>query len=330
MSLAITALPLPHVLIKQLLNNGIHSLADILQKMPWFDNYTSFDSNEDIQKLGLTSAHEKLLLDMINSHLKAPKIIAPSDIHSSDVPQIITFSSSLDSLISGGVFSGEVIEFLGEPGSGISQLCHQLAVDCAIASVFGGRQCKALYIDCNSDFCERRLGQIAEAALGHLRFIANTDKEKEVVERTSVHDILSDISFARCTDYSQLIAVIHSLSEYCKYGLVVIDALATHFRHEFDDMRQRTNLLASVSNSLHSLCLKSEKLSVVTVNQTRMDGSGSLQPCLGESWSHTADRRVLFSHVTDDVFSATLMKGVNSGQSCQFRISSSGIRDCPS
>ena len=39
-------------------------------------------------------------------------------------------------------------------------------------------------------------------------------------------------------------------SEECNYGAVIVDALATHFRHEFHDMRQRTNILAELSNKV--------------------------------------------------------------------------------
>ena len=67
----------------------------------------------------------------------------------------------------------QIVEFLGEPGSGTSQLCMQLAVDCSIPEMFGGRACKSLLIDCNGDTCNIRLNQMAKATLTHLNLIAS-------------------------------------------------------------------------------------------------------------------------------------------------------------
>ena len=65
------------------------------------------------------------------------------------------------------------MELLGEPGSGTTQLCLQLAVDCTIPKTFGGKNCKSLIVDCNGDTCKIRLKQMAEAALAHLQLIAS-------------------------------------------------------------------------------------------------------------------------------------------------------------
>ena len=69
--------------------------------------------------------------------------------------------------------SYQIIEFLGEPGSGTTQMCLQLAVDCTIPKTFGGRDCRSLIVDCNGDTCEIRLNQMAEAALAHLNVITS-------------------------------------------------------------------------------------------------------------------------------------------------------------
>ena len=54
-----------------------------------------------------------------------------------------------------------------------------------------------------------------------------------------------------------------------------------------------------------------------------------LQPCLGESWSHTADTRLYMRREGGGAYTATLLKDSQFGisGSAGFRVSSLGIRD---
>ncbi|KAL5261011.1 hypothetical protein ACHWQZ_G006906 [Mnemiopsis leidyi] len=327
MTLPITSLPIPQSTVKYLSSRNIVHLSDVLKTFPWLDTYSYEDVEVQIEELNLPEVHRNLLTDFLINHFQKP-VFQTSKTVKQSIP-IITFCSSLDTLLCGGILPNEIVEFLGEPSSGTSQLCMQLAVDCSIPQMFGGRACKSLLIDCNGDICKIRLKQMATAALGHLNLIASNAEEKAVSSKLTADDLLSKVNTARCTNYTQLIALINAVSNDCCYGAIIIDALATHFRHEFEDMRQRTNILAELSNKLHKLCIDFP-VSLVIVNQVRMDGEGSIQPCLGESWSHTATRRVFLRRVSSDIYSATIMKGKRSGESANFRISSRGIRDCPS
>ncbi|XP_063687386.1 DNA repair protein RAD51 homolog 3-like isoform X2 [Bolinopsis microptera] len=251
MALPITSLPLPKATTKHLAAQNITFLSDVVQTLPWLDSYSQKDVVSQLEELNLPQSHEKLLLDVLTTNINDPSFLSSKDVKESVLKSsLITFSSHLDALLCGGIFPGEIIEFVGEPGSGTTQLCSQLAVDCTIPKIFGGRNCKTLIVDCNGDTCEARLNQMADATLSHLKLIASSSEERDVVSRLTVKEMLSSISTMRCTDYSQLLALINNISEECNYGAVIVDALATHFRHEFDDMRQRTNILAELSNKI--------------------------------------------------------------------------------
>ena len=50
---------------------------------------------------------------------------------------VSTGSKSLDSLLGGGIHSGLVTDFFGKSGTGKSQLCFSLCVNCACAIIPG-------------------------------------------------------------------------------------------------------------------------------------------------------------------------------------------------
>lgn len=329
MALPITSLPLPYSFIKDIISSGIYFLSEFIKSRPWNGNIDEIEFSAEIEKFNLLESQKNMLMGAIREYFKSVNTVNFEDVVGITKPLIITFCSQVDRLLEGGISPGEIVELLGEPGSGCTQLCLQIAVDCTIPLSFGGREDKALLVDCDGGSCTRRLNQIAKAAILHLQSISGGESSKEETGVTlTTEQLLSNIHITRCTDFTQLISLITNLNGQCEYGAVIIDSLATNFRHDFEDMRQRTNILAEVSNQLQSLCIKNP-VSVLLVNQVRMDGKGNIQPCLGESWSHTADRRLLLRRCQGDVYSAQMMKGAKSGETVNFRISSSGIRDCP-
>ena len=169
----------------------------------------------------------------------------------------------------------QVLEILGEPGSGCSQLCQQIAIDAAISNIIGDSSdhSKVLYIDCEGGLYLKRLKQIASAAITHL---LHFNKDTKITP----DEILSNINIIRCTDYVQLLSAIRFQAP--NHNVIIVDSITTHFRHEFDDMRKRTRILASLSLQLHKLSRSSS--AIVLVNQLLHQGD-ALHPCLGETWS---------------------------------------------
>ena len=75
---------------------------------------------------------------------------------------LITGSEQLDTLLQGGIESGNITELFGEFRTGKTQLCHMLAVMCQLPTNLGGAEGKCLYIDTEGTFRPERLLAVAE------------------------------------------------------------------------------------------------------------------------------------------------------------------------
>ena len=115
-----------------------------------------------------------------------------------------------------------------------------------------------------------------------------------------------------CAGRERQLAVNHTLPRFLEahpeVKLVVIDSVAFHFRHDYEEMAQRTRLLSAYSQSLTAMA-KRFGVAVVLMNQvtTKFDGggggsaegggrresAGTLVPALGNSWAHACTTRCM-------------------------------------
>ena len=123
---------------------------------------------------------------------------------------------------------------------------------------------------------------------------------------------------------------------------MVIDSVAFHFRHDFQDMAHRARLLARMAQDLNRLAAE-KNIAVVMVNQVttkiipghgqdRQGGHGEgstgvLVPALGEAWSHAATNRVVLfwkgrQRCAHLLKSPSLMNGTT-----EYCVNEAGIRD---
>ncbi|XP_018416404.1 PREDICTED: DNA repair protein RAD51 homolog 3 [Nanorana parkeri] len=249
---------------------------------------------------------------------------------------IITFCSALDEILGGGVSLGKITEICGPPGVGKTQLCMQLAVDVQIPECFGGSDGETVYIDTESSFRVERLVDIANACVVHCSLITQAHQEEGhrlAMQRFTVNNILSQIYYFCCQDYIELLAHIHTLSDFLaqhsKVKLVVIDSLAFPFRHDLEDLSLRTRLLNTLAQQLISLATR-RTLAVILTNQmtTRIGPRESfLVPALGDSWAHAATSRLTL-HWEGMQRCATLCKSPSQKKSTvQYDITYQGFRD---
>lgn len=140
--------------------------------------------------------------------------------------------------------------------------------------------------------------------------IMDDNMEKKI---PSIEEILKNIYYYRVHDYIEQIAVINALEALLRsqtssekaIKLIVIDSIAYHFRHDFENMQQRTRLLNSMAQQLLEYA-ETYSLAVVLINQVTTKSSESskssssssssqmsLVPALGESWGHTSTNRVM-------------------------------------
>lgn len=248
---------------------------------------------------------------------------------------IVTFCSALDNALGGGVPVGKTTEICGAPGVGKTQLCMQLAVDVQIPVCFGGLGGKALYIDTEGSFLVQRVVDMAEAAVQHCTLLAEDTEQRQALEELTVEKILSNLFLVRCHDYVELLAEVYLLpdfiSEHPEVRLVVIDSIAFPFRHDFEDLSQRTRLLNGLAQQLIQLATQ-HSLAVVLTNQmtTRVsNGQSKLVPALGESWGHAATQRLIL-HWEGLRRLASLYKSPSQMEATiQYQITVQGFRDAP-
>ncbi|XP_048582236.1 DNA repair protein RAD51 homolog 3 [Nematostella vectensis] len=257
---------------------------------------------------------------------------------------IVTFCEQLDDMLGGGVPTCKITEFCGAPGIGKTQIGMQLAVDVQIPEEFGGLDGEVIYIDTEGSFIVERVADIAAAAIKHLENVtesADLDESErnlqlEAMKEFEVEKILSRIHVFRCHDYIQLIALSHLLHDFIKerikVKLVVVDSIAFHFRHDFEDMALRTRLLNGLAQSFIRMACE-QQLAVVLMNQMttkiqqNQDGGSHLVPALGESWSHASTVRVVL-HWDNKQRMATLYKSPTKQEmTVPFQITSCGVRD---
>ncbi|XP_071093017.1 DNA repair protein RAD51 homolog 3-like [Haliotis cracherodii] len=256
------------------------------------------------------------------------------------LPNIFTFSEKLDDILGGGVPLAKITEFCGAPGIGKTQVCMQLGIDVQIPECFGGLDGETVYVDTEGSFIVERLVDIASATVEHCNNIAQmdgSDDVKEAANSFNLEKLLSGIHYFRCHDYIELLSTVHLLpkfvSEHKKVKLVIVDSIAFHFRHDFDDMSLRTRLLTSMAQSFIRLATE-HKLAVVLTNQmtTKMGrGGGShLIPALGESWGHASTIRVVLYWEGNNRH-ALLYKSPSKKEAVvPFQITMGGIRDVQS
>jgi len=133
----------------------------------------------------------------------------------------------LDRLLGGGVEAGAITEFVGEYGTGKTQLCHQLAVMARVE-----RLGRVLYLDAEGTFRPERIVSISEAR--------GLDPE----------EALENIDLVKVKDWPQLILFVNNIPKYC---LIILDSITPLFavaRSLGEARRQRGRMALLVSSML--------------------------------------------------------------------------------
>ncbi len=167
---------------------------------------------------------------------------------------ITTGSKALDNLLLGGIETMAITEFVGEFGSGKTQLCHQLAVNVQLPRSEGGLEGKAAYIDTEGTFRAERIIQMAKAR--------GLDPD----------EVLENIIVARAYNSDHQIALARSLfgrPDIEEIKLVVVDSLVSHFRSEYPGRENLVVRQQRLNAHVHDLLRLANlyNLAVVVTNQ---------------------------------------------------------------
>jgi len=204
-----------------------------------------------------------------------------------DIIKLTTGSSSLDTILGGGLETGSITEIYGEFRCGKTQLCHTLAVTCQMPCDNGGGEGKCLYIDTEGTFRPDRLVDIAH------RFNLNHE------------DVLDNVAYARAhnTEHQQqLLTAAGAMMAESRFALIIVDSATALFRTEFvgrGELACRQNQLGRFLRQLQRLADEYGVAVVVTnqVVQANLDGGSmfagpTVKPIGGNIMAHATTTRI--------------------------------------
>ncbi|NXR78038.1 RA51D protein, partial [Pycnonotus jocosus] len=209
-----------------------------------------------------------------------------------------TGSASLDQLLDSGLYTGEVMELMGAPGSGKTQVCLGMA-----ASVSLGLKQHVLFLDSTGGFTASRLYQMLRAqtedeeeqarqVLGRLRlcFVLQLEalQRIQVVRVFNIYELLRALQELRDRLSQQVVSSMGPLK------MVLLDSVSAVI-YPLLGGRQSEGLalMMQLSRELKTLAREFSLAVVVTNQVTRDSSTGPLKPALGRSWSFVPSTRVL-------------------------------------
>ncbi|NXV95177.1 RA51D protein, partial [Calonectris borealis] len=193
-----------------------------------------------------------------------------------------TGSPSLDQLLDSGLYTGEVTELMGAPGSGKTQVCLGIA-----ASVSLSLKQHVVFLDSTGGFTASRVYQM-------LRARAEDEEEQAALQRIQVvrvfdiYEMLSALQELRDRLSQQVVSSMGPLK------IVVIDSVsAVIYPLLGGKQSEGLAIMMQLARELKTLAREFSLAVVVTNQVTRDSSTGPLKPALGRSWSFVPSTRVL-------------------------------------
>jgi DNA repair protein RadA len=230
-----------------------------------------------------------------------------------------TGSKELDGILGGGIETQALTEFIGEFGSGKTQICLVLSVTAQLPQEQGGLGGNIVFIDTEGTFMPERVYQIA----------SEMGLDPNIVAK--------NILVARAYNSSHQCLLIDRLFALCPKNnvkLVVVDSMISHFRGEYmgrDTLAERQQIL---NHYLHKLVRLSEayNLAVVVTNQVQANPATFFgdpnRPTGGNIMAHTCTHRVFLRKGGKGTRIATLIDSPSLPErKARFAISEKGIVD---
>ncbi|WP_407283378.1 DNA repair and recombination protein RadB [Methanolobus sp. WCC1] len=218
--------------------------------------------------------------------------------------QLSSGCKPIDDLLGGGFEAGVVTQIFGEPGSGKTNLCLQLAVEC----VKNGK--KAIYIDTEA-ISPDRFRQIAG------------ENAKEIAQQIIIFEPHNfEEQYAAVKEIEKLISD--------KVGLILIDSATAFYRFELDQEESGIRTRRELANQIgliHAIARKHRIVAVMT-NQVYSDMAGGVRPIGGSGIEHISKTIIQLEKTGDGKRRAKLWKhrSLPEGGTCEFTITNEGVR----
>lgn len=235
--------------------------------------------------------------------------------------------NSLDELLKGGLYPGQLCELCGPSSSGKTQLCLTIAANVVVQS-----DIIVWYFDTKRDFSKFRYEEILKARNFRQEVIEDLLQRTKVCHICSSHDlirILRKLVTLYKTEQNRV------SFERRKFPLVIIDSLpAIIFKvtrahqsdlettYELDDLAEACRFLTRECDAI-----------VVTVNSvTRWNSSNQMdptviRPALGRYWTRVPVTRLLIIRQHGETRRITVWKDLRSGEKsfCIVTVSNAGV-----
>lgn len=228
---------------------------------------------------------------------------------------------SIDELLGGGFESGTVTQLYGEAGSGKTNICLQVAVECAM------KEKPVIFID-SEGFSPERFLQIARASS------STSGSGSEDVESMARRIIIYEPqSFEQQTSCIEEIETV--IKEKEGVALVILDSATLFYRLELDDERSVYLRRVLANQIMHLLEIaRRYDLAVIITNQVYTDiENGKLRPSGGYALEHLSKVIVQLEKAAEGQGKrrATLKKhrSMPEDTSCEFFITGKGVEDKP-
>ncbi|XP_031840938.1 rad51 recombinase D isoform X2 [Nomia melanderi] len=241
--------------------------------------------------------------------------------------RIPTYILSLDNLLKGGLYPGQIYEVCGISSSGKTQLCLTIASNIALE-----HHCFVRYIDTKKDFCGSRVEEI----------LLKRNSSKQVTDET-----LERIKVCSVENLHRLFKVLRWLTialkeekEECRTRIIIIDSL-TAIIFKYSNDHKITNALNYLANICYFIANEFH-LSIITVNLITQwissdetesvstnvrENRSEIIPTLGKYWAGVPSTRLLINKLEHGNRKISVWKSfqLETDISCTLRISSSGM-----
>jgi RAD51-like protein 2 len=355
----ISTFPLSLQQKNKLLKKGFKNINDLQNLTPTeLAKEIEVSKEEALEILKIIKKEENNYI--INEGVSAFDLLKKDLLNNNKINFITTFNSSMDEMLGGGIPLGKITEFSGVPGIGKTQLGIQLSINVNIPSILDGVEGECIYIDTEGSFVIERVIEMSNSLINYIKQILLNNEEKrineedktKIIENFNLEYILSRIHYFRIHDYVEQIGLINILPNIIEkkfnIKLIIIDSVAFHFRHDFEDMRIRSKLLNNLSQSLLNIANK-YNIAIVLMNQmtTKINKINNnnqnnqnnnnnnnntnnnetiLIPALGENWGYLCNNRIILYWNDGKRYANLFKSSIKKENTISFIITKDGIR----
>ncbi|KAJ2399257.1 DNA repair protein rad51c [Coemansia sp. RSA 2559] len=233
---SVLSLPISTSSQEWLIRNGYRTLADI--------DDAACEDGKDTTLLRIKS--------LLKAHPEPNRVTAWAHIQQRRTQHhFLTRLDALDTLLGGhGLRLGSIVEVLGDPGCGQTQLCLHLCMAVQLsASTLGGVGMSAVYVDCVGSFSATAAEKICPGTLDGL----------SVFRVYAAHELM-----ALLTSFDHVCSSVSG-----RVGLLVINTVSWPFLASFSDSLLRRQALQAAAASLISQIASKHNVAVVLVSQAK-------------------------------------------------------------